>query len=362
MTNNAFRYALLARLRQDWRAVQEGNFDHYRFPHGITGPTKWRWYARKYGGERARSVLRAARIVLHSKELQRTYDMLADDASRELLVSVLAFRALGSRHVRLPLNGPRYWDGAKMIERDLLRAKDTHRLPGGISLDDYDLAPSGIPIRMRGHTLNVLNAFMLQQYRFDRAGEVIEVESGDTVIDAGGCWGDTALYFAHKTGADGAVYCYEFEAENLKLFVHNMGLNPELAARIHLVRHPVWSTPGLSLDVTGSGPNTRLTPAKHGKGSVTTDSIDALARRENLRSVDFIKMDIEGAELDALTGAEDTIRRHRPKLAISIYHRLEHFWEIARWIDGLGLGYRFRLEHFTIHAEETMLFAVAPRD
>jgi FkbM family methyltransferase len=361
MTDNAFRTAFVARIRQDWWARQEGNFDHYRFPHGIAGPSKWRWYARKFGGERARSVLRTARTIAHASELQWIYDHLADDASRELLVGVLAFRALGSRHVRLPLNGPKFWDAAKAIERELLREKATHRLPSGEQLDDYDLGPAGIPVRMRGHILNVLNAFSLQQYRFERGGTVIEVEPGDTVIDAGGCWGDTALYFALRTGPTGHVYSYEFEAENLKVFGHNMELNPDYSGRIHLVRHPVWSTEGIPLDVTGSGPNTRLTAAKDGKGSVTTDSIDALARRENLRSVDFIKMDIEGAELDALKGAEAAIRAHRPKLAISIYHRLEHYWEIARWIDGLGLGYRFFLEHFTIHAEETMLFAAAPR-
>lgn len=361
MTHNAFRVAFVARLFRDWWAKQEDNFDHYRFPHGVVGTSKWRWYARKFGGERARSIVRAARTIARSSDLQWVYDRLADDASRELLVSVLAFRALGSQHVRLPLSGPRFWDSAKAIERELLKAKATHRLPSGESLDDYDLGPAGIPVRMRGHILNVLNAFSLQQYRFERGGTVIEVEPGDAVIDAGGCWGDTALYFALRTGPKGSVYSYEFEAENLKVFGHNMELNPNLSGRIHLVRRPLWSTAGIPLDVTGSGPNTRLSTAKDGIGSVTTDSIDNLAKRENLRSVDFIKMDIEGAEFDALKGAEASIRAYRPKLAISIYHKLAHFWEIARWIDGLGLGYRMYMDHFTIHAEETMLFAVAPR-
>jgi hypothetical protein len=46
-------------------------------------------------------------------------------------------------------------------------------------------------------------------------------------------------------------------------------------------------------------------------------------------------------------------------LAISIYHKLPDFWEIARYLDSLDLGYRFYIRHFTIHAEETVLFAVA---
>jgi FkbM family methyltransferase len=54
----------------------------------------------------------------------------------------------------------------------------------------------------------------------------------------------------------------------------------------------------------------------------------------------LIKMDIEGAEPDALRGAERTIRRYRPALAISLYHAPDHLWEIPLWIAGLGLDYR----------------------
>ena len=68
---------------------------------------------------------------------------------------------------------------------------------------------------------------------------------------------------------------------------------------------------------------------------------------------------IEGSELAALRGAESTIRRWRPKLAISIYHRPEDFFVIPSWIDSLGLGYRFYLDHYSIHGEETVLYATA---
>ena len=71
-------------------------------------------------------------------------------------------------------------------------------------------------------------------------------------------------------------------------------------------------------------------------------------------------MDIEGAELEALKGATNTIQTFRPKLAISVYHRTRDFWEIPQWIDSLNLGYQFHLRHFTIHAGETVLFAIAP--
>jgi hypothetical protein len=68
-------------------------------------------------------------------------------------------------------------------------------------------------------------------------------------------------------------------------------------------------------------------------------------------------MDIEGAELGALRGAERTLREFRPRLAISVYHREDDLVEIPRYLDGLGLGYEFFLDHFTIYGEETVLFA-----
>ena len=68
-------------------------------------------------------------------------------------------------------------------------------------------------------------------------------------------------------------------------------------------------------------------------------------------------MDVEGAELRALRGAEMTIREHRPKLAISVYHQPEDIYSIPRFLAELGVGYTFYLDHFTTHGEETVLFA-----
>jgi hypothetical protein len=88
-----------------------------------------------------------------------------------------------------------------------------------------------------------------------------------------------------------------------------------------------------------------------------TTTIDSIVAANNVPRIDFIKMDIEGSELGALNGAEAAIRRWRPKLAISLYHRPEDFFSIPLWIDGLALGYKLYLDHYTIHSEETVLYA-----
>jgi hypothetical protein len=75
----------------------------------------------------------------------------------------------------------------------------------------------------------------------------------------------------------------------------------------------------------------------------------------------FYQDGYEGAELEALKGSEMVLRHFRPKLAVCFYHDLEDFWAIPRYLDSLGLGYRLYLRHFTIHPEETVLFADSPK-
>jgi len=73
----------------------------------------------------------------------------------------------------------------------------------------------------------------------------------------------------------------------------------------------------------------------------------------------FISMDIEGAELESLKGAENTIRASRPDLAICVYHAPNHLWEIPLYLDSLGLGYRFYLRNYTTFTSETVLYATS---
>jgi hypothetical protein len=98
-------------------------------------------------------------------------------------------------------------------------------------------------------------------------------------------------------------------------------------------------------------------PKDPGDAVVSTKSIDDLAAEERLDRVDFIKMDIEGAELEALAGARDVIQRYQPRLAISVYHRPADMTAIPEYIQSLGVPYDYYLGHYTIHDEETVLFA-----
>jgi FkbM family methyltransferase len=287
------------------------------------------------------------RDVLEVDGLDHAYELLQDQLSRDLFVKLLAYRILGHRHVRLPANNARYWKLRQSVDKYLEKRDTFTQIPVLRSLDLCNFKG----IRLHVHGLAILHTFLLEQYRCARAN--IGAKPGDVVIDGGGCWGDTALYFAQDAAE---VFCFECMPSNLRILQGNLELNPVLAAKIRVIQRALWSQSQEKFLFEDAGPGSH--PGTNGAGvAVETQSIDDFVSANSVARVDFIKMDIEGAEPDALIGAEKTIRKHRPQLAISIYHDLQHFASIPRWIAGLDLGYRLYLDHFTIHAEETVLFA-----
>jgi FkbM family methyltransferase len=89
--------------------------------------------------------------------------------------------------------------------------------------------------------------------------------------------------------------------------------------------------------------------------SVEADSID-----NRCPDATFIKMDIEGAEIDALYGAKNTIIKNKPKLAICIYHSNEHLYEIPLLIHEWVPEYKLYIRHHGEMAAETVLYAIMP--
>ena len=302
-------------------------------------------------------------IAPHIANLEWLYSNLADEESRQALVDVIAYRALGHRKVKLSINMPDYW---AVREKALSLPREGEEIDIGFlgwKLQKVSFEPFGYPIKAFASKEANVTTLVHQQYRCVTPDGAIECQAGDHVIDAGACYGDTALYFSHLAGRSGRVASFEFLPQNLSVLQKNINLNPALAKTIKVHQNPVWVESGKELFISGSGPGTRVTEEKitPNATSVSTLKIDDLVGTPEFPQVDFIKMDIEGAEQQALRGSEESIRRFQPKLAITVYHSLEDFWEIPKWIAQLGLGYQFYLRHFTIHQEETVLFAKAAK-
>lgn len=365
---NEFRTRFFEELLRDCYSFQERNTDYFGVPASRFDRLKRKLKDRTLAALSARGFSRrihdtsgVAHALLSTvnrlDELERTYDLLEDDYSRQTFMDLLRYKILGPRHVKLPLNDSRFWAEYDSIDAKFLKERRTVSFWGW----DLHLYEPEEGLRLHCNHAGILNTFRLEQYAYRRDGHSISASEGDIVIDGGGCTGDTALYFAARVGSKGRVYTFEFEQHNLDVMTKNLALNPQISPSVEIVRRALWGTSDEPLNYDPNGPATTVSLKEEpGTAQAMTLSIDDLVEREGLDKVDFVKMDIEGAELSALKGAERTLRAFRPTLAISAYHREEDLVDIPAYIDGLELGYEFLLDHFTIHHAETVLFARAP--
>jgi len=96
-----------------------------------------------------------------------------------------------------------------------------------------------------------------------------------------------------------------------------------------------------------------------GETSIDVVSLDEVLAGER---ASYIKMNIEGAEIDALHGARKTIGRWMPRLAISVYHRPSDLWRIPQLVRHLSPRYELYLRQHDGGVIETVLYAIAPSD
>ena len=291
--------------------------------------------------------------------LQRIYDAI-DLYGKSLLVDLIAYKVLGHKKIWLKRNNAQYHNGITIGNSlaDMSDVYDPHFMH--MTLPKLNLSPIGFDVQMYFTGAGASTDFILEQYSYKQDKKpIVEVELGDIVLDAGACWGDTALYFAHKTGVKGRVYSFEFIPDNIALFEKNRSMNPRLAEVIELLNHPVSNKDEVKIFFKDNGPGSQIEfePFAEQTGSTTTITIDSFVKQWGITRVDFIKMDIEGAELAALEGAVETIKKYKPKLAIAIYHSIDDLANIPNWILDLKLGYEIFIDHFTIHSEETICFA-----
>ena len=92
---------------------------------------------------------------------------------------------------------------------------------------------------------------------------------------------------------------------------------------------------------------------------VIADSLDHVLFGEK---VDFIKMDIEGAEIKALQGAQKIIKTQKPILAISAYHELNHLWEVPLMIKEMNEGYKIYFAHHMWNMADTVCYGIESAD
>jgi FkbM family methyltransferase len=180
------------------------------------------------------------------------------------------------------------------------------------------------------------------------------VRLGHVVLDVGANIGAHTLPLARLVGPEGRVIAFEPTVNALTKLAHNVGLNPDLAKRIHLEQLMLTDTRNTepAPRLYSSWPLKNATGARHatheGVLAETTgadaSTLDDYLRRNDLARVDFMKIDVDGSECRVLRGARETLASFRPDILIEFMpHGLDEAGEsLAHLVEILKTaGYCF---------------------
>lgn len=208
--------------------------------------------------------------------------------------------------------------------------------------------------------INANNVYVLRDYSPTRDGlmaqyfdsDIVKVSNEEVFID-GGCFDlETSLLFEEFCRKNNVktskVIAFEPDKNNYKKCVEK--LDDLKVKNIKLINRGLWSSDG----EIGFSENLGSSSHVGGENMIYTTALDSLA----LDKITFIKMDIEGAELEALHGGEKTILRDKPKLAISVYHKPEDIVTIPMYVKSLVPEYKIYFRHYSNTKEETVMYAV----
>lgn len=149
-----------------------------------------------------------------------------------------------------------------------------------------------------------------------------KIKPGDVIIDAGANNGYITLLFSKLAGKTGKVYAFEPDSMNIARINENIALDKTLDDNIIIQDLLLWNENTMvdfyEAGTVGSSAVWKPDCEKLVKKEAVT--IDDWAKRHGITKLDFIKMDIEGAEIEAMEGCIETLRTLKPNFAIASYH------------------------------------------
>jgi FkbM family methyltransferase len=181
--------------------------------------------------------------------------------------------------------------------------------------------------------------------------DVVRLNRGDVAINGGAVYGPDTKIFPEQVGDKGRVYEFDPRYKNEPANVGELGNVVQIPAALYDVKKKLYfvDTAGNTL-VSGSSSSS--------SSAVDAISIDEFISENNVGRLDLIKLDIEGSELEALDGGKKSITKFRPQLAIAIYHKLEHFFEIPIYLSNLLTDYQFHVRFYEPFCTDTIFYAL----
>ncbi len=180
----------------------------------------------------------------------------------------------------------------------------------------------------------------------------------EVFVDCGAYDGDSIRAFLEASGGKfQKIYAWEADGLNCgALSRYRASLPPEIAGRIEILPYAVGARNERVRFCAEGWVGSRLSDAAENQAveSKTIDSVLAGA------APTLIKMDIEGAEPDAVRGAWRTMQDCRPAMAVCAYHKCDHLWEIPQLLKSANPDYHIFLRRYAEDCWETVFYAIPP--
>lgn len=198
--------------------------------------------------------------------------------------------------------------------------------------------------------------------------EIFSLGKDETLVDAGAYTGDTAEAFIKSVNGEyHYIWSFEPDEQNREQAEISLSQYPNIS----IVPKGLWSS-SQNLTFFGVGEmDSTFIPVNSGDGGfsfisrdaekqelevVALDDLFADSLEENLPT--FIKMDIEGAEKEAIIGMSNIIKQRKPKLAIAIDHKPDDIYTLPQTISAIRSDYHFYLRQYDHSFTETILYCI----
>ncbi|AHF97889.1 hypothetical protein DESACE_04245 [Desulfurella acetivorans A63] len=179
----------------------------------------------------------------------------------------------------------------------------------------------------------------------------VKPEDNDIIVDAGAYIGDTIEKIIKQNINYKKIYAFEPDNQNYSKLIENT----KKYDNIFCNKFGLWKqSDQLHFIADGTDESTITDNFNEANQTIDVVSLDEFFKDKEKPTL--IKMDIEGAELEALYGTKEIITKYKPKLQICIYHKTEHLWQIPILLKDWVKEYKLYIGHHSFDFRETVLY------
>jgi len=296
----------------------------------------------------------------NSKSLFETRTILEDELSVLKFDMYIILKVVGHEKYYFPRA---YFEDFVTVKNERDFIADLPNNYSGFILKEFEIKLNHTKLSENNYKLISYRAMIQltnqwRQYFIKRSSINTIPSNGDVIFDCGSCIGDTALLFAICVGKEGHVHTFDPVPLHNKYIKLQSKINNHLGNIFSINELAVGNTTINVSNKHGLQDPKNIEPGGLHLANYNIIKLDDYFQNKNLKKIDYIKMDIEGAENDALNGSKYILNNYKPKLAISAYHTKNDLWTIPQIIKNSNPNYKIFFDHHLPIEWEACFYAI----